>query len=79
MHLGRITPTADSDGFLFLCTLAIGWMQDNRDILCAYEDTKETDGSCAVIAAPMPVTPRLQECLAGIEFVERSVGGKLDC
>src|SRR5215469_4460043 len=27
----------------------------------------------------MPVSPRLQECLAGIEFVERSVGAELDC
>jgi hypothetical protein len=53
-------------------------MQHCRHVLRAYEDAKETDRSRAVVAAPMPVGPRLQERLARIAFVERSVGGELD-
>src|SRR5262245_43829400 len=61
-----------------LDSLAARRMQDHRHVLRADEDAKETNRSCTIVAAPMPVRPRLQECLAGVESVARSVSSELN-
>src|SRR5882757_3800870 len=62
----------------FLNNLAAGCMQHNRHIFHANKDAEETNRNCAVVAAPMPMGPGLEECLAGVEAVARSVRGELN-
>ena len=63
---------------VLLIQVPAGRMQYIRHVLRTDEDSEEANRNRAIVAAAVPMSSRLQECLASLEFVARSVGGEFD-